>query len=298
MRDGMTVEWVEMFLKDIEQSIESKASISGLLPDDEERAVNVLKALNSISQLAGREMLERVFSLRFFGDSKYFEKKIKKKITGIIKKYYLGHEIPEDITDNDVLMQVGIVQSPEQVDFKGNIYGHIKGETVDFSAFIHGISINANTVRDLTIEGMGSVKRVLFIENKANYIDFTGKNKDDTFMAVYHGGFYSPLKGMFFKKIYDASLPYNVEFYHWGDIDLGGFLMFRKLKEEIIPCLKPYLMDSKALNSKTNFGIRFDDRYRNRLKNLLKDSKYSVFHDVIKLMLKKGIRLEQEAFII
>ncbi|NLM60280.1 MAG: hypothetical protein GX194_14455 [Clostridium sp.] len=298
LKEKTSNSWILSFLADTEQSIKEKSSTAGLLPSDEEHAVAVLKALDYLRTLDGGQCLERVFSLRCFNDSKYFEKKVKKRLAGIIKRYCIDQEVPDEMSDDDILAQVGILQSPEQVDFKGGIVGTLDGKEIDFSSFIYGVTLNTDTVRNLAITGIGQVRKILFIENKANYIQLINENSDDTLMIVFHGGFYSPVKGAFFKKLYEAAHPCGVEFYHWGDIDLGGFMIFQRLKSSIIPSLKPYLMDRKALESRIKYGKKFDPRYAEKLKSLLKDEDYSEFREVIKLMLEKNIKLEQESFLI
>lgn len=290
--------WILSFLADAEKAIKEKSSTAGLLPVDEEQAMAVLKALDYLRTLDGGQCLERVFSFRCFNDSKYFEKKVKKRLAGIIRRYYLNHDLPEEISDDDILAQVGILQSPEQVDFKGGIVCKLGGKEIDFSPFIYGVSLNADTVRNLTITGMGSVRKILFIENKANYIHMLNENSDETLMIVFHSGFYSPVKGVFFKKLYEAAHPYGIEFFHWGDIDLGGFMIFRRLKSSIIPSLKPYLMDREAFERRIKYGKKFDSKYAEKLKMLLENENYSEFKEVIRLMLEKNMKLEQEAFLI
>ncbi len=289
--------WMALFMADVERSIYEKASTAGLLPADEEQAMAILDALDYLGRLEDGQCLERVFSLRCFGDSKYFEKKVKNRLVSIIKKYCIKLDFQEDLSDDEVLMQVGIMQSPDQVDFKGGICGMVSGKRIDFSVFIHGISLNADTIRDLTIEGMGCVRRILFIENKANYLHFLAANKDDAWMAVFLGGFYSPAKGAFFKKLYEAACPNGIQFFHWGDMDLGGFLIYKRLKTNIIPSLKPFLMHKEAFESRMAYGVAFDSRYASKLRALQDDALLPEFKDLIKLMLDKGLRIEQEAFL-
>lgn len=116
-------------------------------------------------------------------------------------------------------------------------------------------------------------------------------------MIVYHGGFYSPVKGNFFRKLYQAGVNAGVEFYHWSDIDLGGFNIFVRLRENIIPQLRPYLMDEEAFTLKVHRGMSFDGRYALLLEELLKKPEYKIFHPVIKLMLQNRLRIEQEVYI-
>ncbi|GAB1475487.1 DUF3322 domain-containing protein [Bacillota bacterium] len=289
--------WILRYLEDVEHSVKERSSTAGLLPNDREQASALLRALQAIDALQGEQRLERVFSLSCFGDSKYFERNIRAKTIGIIKRYYLGREAAGEMSDDEVLAQVGILKSPEQIDFKGAIVCTIGSKRIDFSIFIHGISINGTTVRDLKVEGMGDVRKILFIENKANYLQFVAENTDDSIMVVFHGGFYSPVKGVFFQKLYDAASPAGVEFFHWGDIDLGGFLIFNKLKTNIIPSLRAYRMDKSSLISRVRYATKFDSRYGEKLKILLRDPEYSEFYEVIEFMLEKAVKLEQEAFL-
>lgn len=140
-----------------------------------------------------------------------------------------------------------------------------------------------------------NTNKVIFIENKANYIDYIQNKKKDNELVIYHGGMYSPNKGEFFKKIYSAGK--NIKYYHWSDIDIGGFKIFIRLKE-IIPELIPYKMDKIAFLSKKDYWIEMDLGYFKKMQNLKNDEKYNIFYDVIEEMLEHKSKLEQEAFIL
>lgn len=290
--------WMENFLKDVRMNIENRSTIAGLLPDDEEQSLAVLRVFEEIIDLEGGEFLERAFSLRCFGDSKYFEKKVKGRVAGIIRRYFNKPEESFEMTDDEILAQIGILQFPELIEFKGGLVGEVNGWSIDFSAFVYGASINSDTVRGLKIIGIGQVKKILFIENKANYIDFASKNADPTLMTVFHGGFYSPLKSLFLKKLSDAATNLGVDFFHWSDIDLGGFLIFNRLKTNIIPGLKPYLMDVEALKSKMKHTVPINEKYMRKIERLLHDPGFAEFRSVMEYMLEYRIKLEQEAFLL
>ena len=112
--------------------------------------------------------------------------------------------------------------------------------------------------------------------------------------VVYHGGMYGEIKGQFFKKLYESVK--ECEFYHWSDIDIGGFKIFVRLRK-IIPNLKPYLMDKEAFYSKKQYWKEMSKEYREKLEKLKEKEEYSYFCDVIEEMLKNNSKLEQEAFI-
>jgi hypothetical protein len=203
-----------------------------------------------------------------------------------------------------VLAQIGIVKAPETIDFAGPLTAKLSGKTVDFSLFHHGIAINSYTVSELGTIDLNAVQKVLFIENKANYIDYLTKKRQENELVIFHGGFYSPAKGLFFQKIYEAAQinqappKERVQFFHWGDIDLGGFRMFHRLKSNIIPELKPLLMNKEALLAKKDYWLSLDKKYRGELEKLFAQDDYALFYEVIEEMLKNNCRVEQEAFLV
>lgn len=140
-----------------------------------------------------------------------------------------------------------------------------------------------------------STNKIMFIENKANYIDYIQNKKNAKELVIFHGGMYSPMKGEFFKKIYEVSN--NVEFYHWSDIDIGGFKIFTRLKENIISELKPFKMDKNTLIENKKYWRSFNENYKDLLLELYDDSRYNIFFDVIDVMLRNNICLEQESLI-
>lgn len=295
---GIKQPWIRDFFEDALQGIDAKKSITPYLPGDIDIALATLHALMKIDSLGDEECSERVFSIKNFGDSKYFEINIKKNVVRIIRKYLvMEHSIVEKPDDEEILAQVGIVKIFGQVEFCGNISGYIYNEAVDFSIFPYGIALNSHTVKGLEMGYENKIKRILFIENKTNYMEYILNKKRKDELVVFHGGFYSPLRGEFFKKIYKAGQGVEAEFYHWGDIDIGGFRMFKRLKENIAPSLKPYLMDKNAFMSKEKSWLPINKRYKKALEGMLKDKGYFEFHDVIGVMLKVRGRLEQEAFL-
>jgi hypothetical protein len=56
----------------------------------------------------------------------------------------------------------------------------------------------------------------------------------DMGLIIYIGGFPSPSKARVFKML-DVVLPKTVDFYHWGDLDLGGTKDYCPVKKFRIP---------------------------------------------------------------
>ncbi|MDN5330866.1 MAG: hypothetical protein PWP45_91 [Tepidanaerobacteraceae bacterium] len=285
-------EWLLGFANFEIERIREKKSYPAYLPKEEELFDLTLKALKGIEQKGDEEVLERVFSKRYLKDSKKFER-VKGKVFAVIKDFLFK----EDIEEDEAFEKIGILKTIEEILFCGALKATVAGSVVDFSAFAYGTSLNSLSVREMEILDI-SCSRVITVENKANYYELIKDANSKGDFIVYLGGFYSPSKRLFLEKLYCfiKAANKNVEFYHWGDIDLGGFKIFVKLKE-IIRELNPLYMDVETLEKYKAFGEPFGRDYEERLRELLGKEEYGEFHGVIEKMLELKIRLEQEAII-
>lgn len=235
------------------------------------------------------DCMERVLSSRLFGDSKYFEHYLKKKVLSILRS------IHSEITDEELLEEYGIVRWPEIFEFTGNLCAVRKdGAKIDFGLQPYGAYTNSQSIQDMDHIELNGVRRILFIENKANYVWYSLEKRQPDELVLYHGGCYSPSKKKWFLLILAAAGP-ETEVCHWSDIDLGGFLIFTRLKRNVAPQLQPWKMDRETLREFESQAISITDgAYLKKLEKLLDDPDYAVFHDVICYMLAHRIRLEQE----
>lgn len=290
----LNTHWIREFIGSSIETMISKRKFTKYIPQDEELQELIMKALKGIEDKGEEEILERIFSTRYLGGSKVFEKKIRSRLLTIIKDFMLeGEELEEE----EVLQQVGIIKTSEDILFRGPLIVELKDSIIDFKRFIYGASMNTQTIRNFTVKAFGA-KRVITIENKANYLEYIDKNTDDGELVIYLAGFYSPVKRIFLKKLYDfvSDTSLEVDFYHWGDIDLGGFRIFVQLRE-IIKELRPMRMDIETLRESIEFCDEIDEEYSGKLKGLLGDERYGVFREVIGYMVEKGVRLEQEVLL-
>jgi len=254
----------------------------------------LLQAISAIDRLDGIEYIERVFSLRTFGDSKIFEQSIKSRIISILRKYL---DNDDDTANEDILRQIGIVRYPEQFEFCGNISIVFDGDTINFSYLSGGSTIFSSDLSAGHLIINSSVNSVITIENRANYIEYIQKTKTETELVIYHGGQYSPRKRMFFQAIAEA-LPEKCEWYHWSDIDYGGFIMIKRPRKEIMPGVIPYRMSSAELERYHDFAAKIKAPYADKLMKLKTRPELSDCYDCIDYMVKSMIRLEQEAMLI
>ena len=271
----------------------------------------LFRFLQEMMENDGEEM-ERVVSTRLYGDSKFFERELKSRILSVLRS--VAKENGEEETDDaELLLQRGIGRWPEVLEFRGPVKILLKNEEpevspsggkaewIDFSAQRYGAYVNSETVRQTVSAEAGRISRMLTIENKANYVWYMQTHHDPRELVLYHGGCYSPMKGKWIRMLEEAvrqSSP-DAEFFHWSDIDAGGFRIFTRLRDNLIPHLQPLKMDLKTLKQFEPQAAEIEtDHYRGILQRMLEDPEYEIFHETIRYMLEKNIRLEQEAEIV
>jgi len=286
--------WLLAYLNDLVEVISRKRSVGSLLPSKLDETKDFLYALSEVDHLAEDEELERVFSIRCFGDSKRFSSVIRPRFIRVLRRYI--DDMDEDIKDDEVLRRVGIVKYPEKIEFCGDIQIELNGDMVNYAPLKHGATVNAEDVKVGKFSISSSVKRILFIENRANFVDYVFHHRNIEELVVFHGGCYSPVKGTFFQKLVNAAYV-TTEFYHWGDIDYGGFSMLARLRRNIMPSIRAYRMSKEELMRYRDYTIEFSDSYLQRIKGLKKVSELEDCFDCLDFMISNKIKLEQEAMI-
>lgn len=304
--------WMNGFVEALKQRSATRKAYTPLLPKDPDEANQTLELLVYLDRLKGDPVNERILSSQLFNDSKYFQSVLKSRVLKIVRDYCdlldadgeAAEEEAQAEAGEEVLLQmIGIFKNPEVLEFCGPLKGRIGMAAVDFTPFVHGALINADTVKALALDApcvSRPVSRLLLIENKANYEHYIRKDLKKDEVVLYHGGFYSPVKGLLIRRIYEA-LKAHVEdllVEHWSDIDLGGFRIFNRLKKNLIPEVRPYQMDLSALEAMRPFWRPISKAYVQKLEPLLEDPSYAEFHEVIQMMLRENCRVEQESFLI
>jgi hypothetical protein len=183
-----------------------------------------------------------------------------------------------------VLAGLNIVKNPTYVNFKGTGILEISKQKLDLSVLRSDIAISSTMLPDIDkiiITG----KSVMTIENLTS---FHSAASNDNFL-IYLGGFHNSVRREFIKKIYQQN-P-GVSFYHFGDIDAGGFYILEHLNRQTGIEFEPYKMDKETLMKYQNYSKKLTDNDRVRL-NKLRDSQFS---EVIDYMLENDCKLEQEA---
>ena len=131
---------------------------------------------------------------------------------------------------------------------------------------LHGLVAKGDeelSVRRLEMVDM-PVRRVLTIENKANYRHYVAGDIQADELVVYLGGFHSPGKRLFLRQLREAVTQQgaSVAFHHWGDLDYGGILILQSLRDAVLPELMPWRMEPEWLQKLQAYVEPFDDAYR------------------------------------
>ena len=214
---------------------------------------------------------------RVLGDSKAFSR-IQNKVVRLLFRY---GDFPLEET---LLEDLNIVRNPGHVYLKGSGQITISGQTIDLSVLSGDIAFSSDLLKQITrISVTGS--RVLTIENLTSFHAFS---EPDT-LAIYLGGYHNAHRRNFIQKIHQQN-P-DAKYYHYGDIDAGGFYILLHLRNKTGVGFHPYHMDIETLQQYHQYTKTLTENDRSRLEKLLD----SEFRETVSYMLEYDCKLEQEA---
>ena len=226
---------------------------------------------------------ERVFASHILGDSKRFAA-YRNKVAKILREF-------SDMSfeeDDDPIAFYGVIKNKTYAFVKGEGILRFGKQTINLADYGHELALSDEMIEQMEIESL-SAKRLFTVENLTSFIQF---NQPES-IVVYLGGFHNSVRRKLINKIFDATE--DIDCFHYGDIDAGGFYILNHLREKTGVLFKPYLMDAKTL---TKFidrakGITKSDELR--LRKMQEDPRFAEYLPAIQAILKSGKKLEQEA---
>lgn len=304
-RSQLVEPWMQRWLDDVLHSMdERKALPQSLIPSDVEKRRWLFATLAGLLAKGDEELPVRLFSKRYLKSSKLFEQHVRSRLIALLRRYYRSDvdALQDTREDEQVLAEVGIELTHEDISFSGPMRFRITGsEELDAGAFPTGLSLDTEVLSRMEIVAL-PVSRVLSIENKANYRQYIRTEQLPNELVIYLGGFHSPGKRRFLRKLREFLLTANHEllcFHHWSDLDYGGILITASLRESVWPEVVPWRMEPEWLHTYAEFVEPFpNDAYRQKLESLLRDERYWIFHPLISELLRVNGVLEQEAFLV
>lgn len=255
----------------------------GYCPDPERIGAN-LKMLRFMEE--NREKLYvKEASMLVYGDSKWFEEHNYDEICSIARQA-LGMPQEEDERNDAVLARFGIYPTEQEIFIKGDWILEWKDHVVRTAGMKGGIAVLSGDIQDLVKIRVGS-PRLMTVENKTSY----QRMQPEGAALVYLGGFAVRYQIRFLEKVRQDN-P-ELECLHFGDIDVGGFLIHRHLCRAVGAHFNLYRMGIRELEDPRFQPCRkkLTENDRSRMKGLMEEAEY---REVLAYMDEHDVKLEQE----
>lgn len=273
------------FLLNFKNKILEEIDKKGIFPKSYFSSYSELKTLILILEeilSLKEETMKRDFSVRVLNDSKKF-KEYEQRVISIIKDF---DEEMEDINREDILEEYNIVSNYSYTIIKNKLKFKLGNVIFDLNDFDYDFSLSNKMIKDLVLLD-NDIDEVITVENLTT---FYGINTDA--LVIYLAGFHNKIKTMFLKKLYEK-YP-NATYYHFSDIDCGGFYIFKNLVKKTGIPFSPYKMGIEELKDNLSNLKDLTENDKKKLNQMLEDNEYFLFHETIRYMLKINKKLEQE----
>ena len=223
----------------------------------------------------------REFSIQVFNDSKLFEQ-IAGKIASVFKRF---HPDFEHMDLGEILAEYNIYHTPNYLYLKGDITISIGEETLNLAALKQGIGISGEDIDRVQLICADRIEKVITIENLTTFFRW----KEPNSLIIYLGGYHNRSRRILLQEIF-SNIP-KVSYKHFGDIDAGGFEIYRDLCDKTDIPFEMYHMDLEVLKQYEVFGKPLTANDRKRLETMkTRDG----LEALIEYMLEHNVKLEQE----
>lgn len=230
-------------IRDVAESWRRNVSRFGLAPGDAKAlsaAIKIAEALRKRASESGlAEVDYRTFSRSTTDDSKALDR-LKGTAIAILRVAYPG-TAPSELDDTDALSSLGLVRLPQPFLVSGPIA--VSGADVGSLTYL---GVPAHEARLLTL--LRPVRYVLVVENFTSFVRHVRElNAEKTALVMYGGGF--PSRDAL-KAIVRLCKVANAPTFHWGDLDVGGVMIFRHIETALSAVrvrLQPHLMEPDLL---------------------------------------------------
>jgi hypothetical protein len=252
--------------------------------DDAEGAAAVLQALVAIDGLESSTW-ERHLSVQTFGDSKRFED-VRRTVITVLKRF--SPLVPPDADDRTVLRLHRVERTPELIHLAGPLHVQTTAGTVDVGAMRPYGAFPA--VMDV-VGWSAAARAIVTVENLTPFVALAAERPDGV-AIVYTGGFASPALLMWLRALAEACPA--ADWWHWGDIDVGGFRILAQVRAAVPP-IRPLAMDEPTLYEHRSHAEPLTDAEVQALQGLQDDLLLGDCRAVMAAMGDRRRKLEQEA---
>ena len=254
------------------------------LTPDVEKARELLQML-AFLQDNKRDLYVREASVLVYGDSKHFEEERYETVCGIIREA-LGRPAAETEAYDGILQLYHISNVEQEISVKGDFLIEMQGYRLETGPFSGGLSLST---RDI-----GKIRRIavrtpnlMTVENKTSFYRFEREDCSE----IYLGGYANRHQAQLLKKIY-ADNPHCV-FWHFGDMDVGGFQIHQHLCEATGIAFRLFCMGTKELSNE-KFKNALLKLTENDIARAEKLALKPAYREILQEMLRRGVKMEQE----
>lgn len=231
------------------------------------------------------DLYVREASMLVYGDSKWFEDNNYNEICNITREA-LNMPEQEHERNDAILANYHITPMEQEIFIKGNWKLEWEDCTLEIGKLKGGVSINSGDI-ECVKRVMVDAEKIMTIENKTSY----QRTNDSNIATIYLGGYATRYQTIFLQKVIRDN-PKTV-YCHFGDIDVGGFLIHRHLCNVTGMQFELYSMGIKELTDKRFAkclkGLTDNDHRRMQL--LLSEEPYV---QTVGYMKEHNVKLEQE----
>lgn len=243
---------------------------------------DICKAIEAMSSLE-EDVQERIFCAKLFSNSKRFND-LRGKISKIIREF---SDEPFD-EEEDVIASMGVIKNTAYAFIKGDLTIKLNNQVINLGDYGQPLALSDTAIKSIDVLQV-SATSLYTIENLTSFDVF---NKKDT-VVIYLGGFHNAVKRELIKKIYNV-VP-QIECFHYGDIDAGGFYILNHLRNKTGIKFQPFMMSIIELEKFKNNCKILTSNDKTRLMKMEIDPAFLEFKPTILFMLRNNIKLEQEA---
>ena len=253
-------------------------------PIDAARIEANLKMLDFLEK-NNENLYVREVSTLVYGDSKWFERNNYDEICAFLSNID-GLPVEEGERNDAVLGFFHVAPAEQEIFIKGAWKLEWNEFVLETAKLRGGVAIATSDIEHVQRITVNAAE-LMTIENKTSY----QRMKDDSCAMMYLGGFANRHQLQFLKKVIHDN-P-DLIFRHFGDIDIGGFLIHRHLCRETNIEFLLYCMGIQQLK---------DERFQHCLKKLTDNdvvrlealANDAVYREVLMYMKEHNVKLEQE----
>ena len=231
------------------------------------------------------DLYVREASMLVYGDSKWFEEHNYNEVCNLLREAL--HMPAQDNERYDAILALYHVTPTEQEIFiKGNWELEWENCTLEIGKLKGGIAINSRDIerlKSITVDA----EKIMTIENKTSY----QRVNDSNIATIYLGGYASRYQILFLQKVIQDN-P-RALYCHFGDIDVGGFLIHRHLCNVTGKQFELHCMGIEELKDErfARCHKELTDNDRKRMQLLLSEEPYV---KIMRYMEENNVKLEQE----